>query len=156
VTRADPGEPRPAAPPPDRPLVNETVRLNAYRKAVRQGSLKAILYMGDNRSELFDLAADPGERHDLAADRPDDRRRLLRALYGEVDLLSGGWNLVWSSDGRARRFQGRITTTGIFRSIVPLFPERGTDRGRPHLVFNDASPGKVTAFTVAPYESTVT
>jgi arylsulfatase A-like enzyme len=149
-----------APPAAGRTLVSETVRLNSYRKAVRQGALKLIQSMGDNRSELYDLAADPGERRDLAAQRPEDRRRLLRALYSEVDLLSGGWNLVWSSDGRPRRFRGRIRTTGIVRSVVPLFPESGKyviERGD-SLEFEDAGQTGESglAFTVAPPDAPVT
>lgn len=37
--------------------------------------------------ELYDLRTDPGERANVAADRPDDVERLLRALLG---TLSGG------------------------------------------------------------------
>src|SRR5439155_1553810 len=37
-----------APPPEDRPLVNETVRLNAYRKAVRLGDRKLIHFMDEN------------------------------------------------------------------------------------------------------------
>ncbi len=38
--------------------------------AVRQGSMK-YLVAGDGREWLFDLSADPGEEHDLAATNPD-------------------------------------------------------------------------------------
>ncbi len=146
-------------PPPDRTLVSETIRLNAFRKAVRQGPLKLIHFMDQNRAELFDLSADPAEARDLSGSRPADRLRLMRALFAEVDLLSGGWNLRWSSDGRRRRFQGQIRTTGAFRTIVPLFPERGkyvVERGDT-LSFTDADQSSASglSFTVAPYESKV-
>jgi len=114
-----------AAPAADRPLVCETIRLNAHLKAVRRGPLKLIQSMDENRAELYDLAADPRESADLSARRPDDRQALARALFSRVDFLSGGWNIRWSSDGARRRFQGQIRTKGIFRTVVPLFRERG-------------------------------
>jgi arylsulfatase A-like enzyme len=149
-------------PPPaaDRPLVSETVRLNAYRKAVREGPLKLIRFMGENRTELYDLASDPQERHDLSERRPAARQMLLRALFAQVDLLSGGWNLAWSGDGRPRRFQGQIRTDGIFRTIVPLFHERGKyilERGDT-LNFTDAGQSAESglSFTTAPADASVT
>src|SRR5204863_359276 len=146
--------------PEDRPLVNETVRLNAYRKAVRLGDRKLIHFMDENRAELYDLALDPLEKHDLSPQRAEDRHRLARALFTEVDLLSGGWNVRWGSDGRKRRFQGQITTDGIFRTIVPMFPERGkyiVEKGN-RLSFTDAGQAAETglSFTTAPYEAKVT
>ncbi len=143
-----------------RPLVSETVRLNAYRKAVREGRLKLIRIMDENRTELYDLLADPAERRDLSEERSDDRRRLLRALFSEVDLLSGGWNMTWSGDGRKHRFQGQVRTSGILRTVVPLFPDRGkyvVEKGTT-LSFTDADQAGESGlcFTVAPYESSVT
>jgi arylsulfatase A-like enzyme len=149
-----------ASPPQaDRTLVSETIRLNAFRKAVRQGPLKLIHFMDQNRAELYDLAADPAERRDVSGSRPGDRLRLIRALFAEVDLLSGGWNLRWSSDGRRRRFQGQIRTTGSFRTIVPFFPERGkyvVERGDT-LNFTDADQASASglSFTVTPHEAKV-
>ncbi|HEU4401871.1 MAG TPA: sulfatase [Candidatus Polarisedimenticolia bacterium] len=149
-----------SGPPPDRTLVSETVRLNACRKAVRSGRLKLIQFMDENRSELYDLVDDPHESHDQAPERTEDRHRLMRLLYSEVDLLSGGWNLRWSGGGRSHRFHGRIGTTGIFRSLVPLFPGQGkyvVEQGNT-LEFTD--PGQTGAsglsFTTAPYEARVT
>jgi len=113
-------------PPAGRPLVCETIRLNAHLKAVRVGPLKLIQSMDENRAELYDLAADPREARDVAGARPDDRKALARELFSRVDYLSGGWNVRWSSDGGKRRFHGQIRTPGIFRTVVPLFREAGT------------------------------
>jgi len=49
------------------------------QQAVRQRDLKAIrtnIARGERRWQLYDLAADPQEQHDLAAQRPDDVKRL--------------------------------------------------------------------------------
>jgi len=47
--------------------------------AVRSGSLK-LVSSGADRESLFDLAADPGEAKNLAAERPEEVKK-LRALY---------------------------------------------------------------------------
>src|SRR6185503_12249091 len=142
------------------PVFSETLRLNAYRRAVREGNLKLIHVMDESRSELYDLAADPREQRDLARERPADRARLTRALFARPDLVAGGWNLRWRSDGRGRRFDGRITTTGIFRSVVPLFHEGGAYRlETPNtLSFADLDePGESgLVFTLAPETASVT
>jgi len=150
----------PQAPRDDRTLVSETVRLDAYRKAVRRGALKLIQYMDRNHVALYDLAADPRESRDIAAKRPEERRRLMRALFEEVDLLSGGWNLRWEGGGRPHRFQGQLRTGGIFRSVVPLFEDAGEyriERGDT-LSFSDV--GQIGAgglsFTTAPADAPVT
>jgi arylsulfatase A len=48
--------------------------------AIRQGNLKLIESDEDGRLELYDLGRDPGERHDLAAARPDETARLRNLL----------------------------------------------------------------------------
>ena len=48
--------------------------------AVRQGNLKLIESYEDGRLELYDLGQDPGERHDLAAERPGEAVRLRNLL----------------------------------------------------------------------------
>ncbi len=146
--------------PANRPLVSATIRLNAYRTAVRLDRLKLIRFMDRDRSELFDLEADPAERHDLAARRPDDRRALLATLFREVDLLSDGWNLSWTGDGRPARFQGQVTTDGIFRSVVPLLGAGGAydvQMGRT-LNFADIDQTRSggISFTTAPGDARVT
>ncbi len=48
--------------------------------AIRIGNLKVIEFFEDSSLKLFDLAADPGERSDLAAERPKDAELLRRRL----------------------------------------------------------------------------
>jgi arylsulfatase A-like enzyme len=145
------------APAGDRPLVCETIRLNAHLKAVRRGPLKLIQSMDENRTEMYDLTADPGERVDLSERRPEDRLALVRALFSQVDFLSGGWNVRWSSDGRKHRFQGQIRTKGIFRTVVPLFRDRGKYvlSSPSTLDFTDADQTGASglSFTLAPDDS---
>ena len=146
--------------PADRPLVSGTIRLNAYRTALRRDRLKLIHFMDRDRNELFDLEADPEERDDLAPRRPDDRRALLATLFREVDLLSGGWNLSWTGDGRPARFQGHVTTDGIFRSVVPLLGAGGSydvQMGRTlRFADIDQTQSGGISFTTAPEEARVT
>jgi arylsulfatase A-like enzyme len=51
---------------------------------MRDGDWKLIYFYAAARWELYDLASDLGERHDLAKDRPEVLKRLARRL---VDLL---------------------------------------------------------------------
>lgn len=48
--------------------------------AVRRGDEKLIWFFEDDRTKLYDLGDDPGERRDLAAERPE-RVRALRQLF---------------------------------------------------------------------------
>jgi arylsulfatase A len=49
--------------------------------AVRAGDYKLIEFFNDMRVELYDVKADVGEQHDLAAARPDVTRRLRDRLH---------------------------------------------------------------------------
>jgi arylsulfatase A-like enzyme len=46
----------------------------------RPGTEKLVEHFEDGRVELFDLASDPGERHDLAQERPERARALAARL----------------------------------------------------------------------------
>jgi arylsulfatase A-like enzyme len=48
--------------------------------AIRSGNLKLIEFFETGKAELYDLAADPGQARDLAAERPDAARDLLAKL----------------------------------------------------------------------------
>ncbi|MBN1880529.1 MAG: sulfatase [Deltaproteobacteria bacterium] len=48
--------------------------------AIRKGNMKLIHFFESDRARFYDLAADIGETHDLAAERPDEAARLLKML----------------------------------------------------------------------------
>ena len=52
----------------------------APSSTIRHGDWKLIYYHADGRYELFNLADDLGEHHDLAAERPEVRQRLADEL----------------------------------------------------------------------------
>jgi arylsulfatase A-like enzyme len=54
----------------------------------RSGDLERIEFFEGGRLELFDVAADPGERHDLADEEPETAARLAAALRGGRERLA--------------------------------------------------------------------
>ncbi|HEY1120584.1 MAG TPA: sulfatase-like hydrolase/transferase [Haloferula sp.] len=63
-------------------------------RAVTEGNLKLVLANG-SKAELFDLATDNGEKNDLAEQRPDDVKRLLKLL---AQWQSSNVKPLWGSD----------------------------------------------------------
>lgn len=60
--------------------------------AVREGNLKLVLALGEEKPELYDLATDPGEKHDLAADKPDVAARLHQKFDAwNAQLMDPRW-----------------------------------------------------------------
>ncbi|HEY8141879.1 MAG TPA: sulfatase [Kofleriaceae bacterium] len=79
-----------------RPLIESSTRVNrlAYAtqgraRVVSDGALKLRYDIESETSTLYDLAADPGERHDLSAVRPADRDRLAAALHAWMEEREG-------------------------------------------------------------------
>lgn len=56
---------------------------------VRDGRWKLIYYYESGKKELFDIPADIGEQHDLAAERPDLVRRLSKELGSYLRRVGG-------------------------------------------------------------------
>ena len=53
-------------------------------QAIREGALKLVVHMETGRTELFDLATDPGETTDLSTSRPADVARMRVDLDAAV------------------------------------------------------------------------
>lgn len=81
-------------------------------RVVIDGSIKAVFELGGRPPRLYDLAADPGEQHDLAAERP-----------GEVERLRG---LLDARSAADRRRLARLTAEAGRRGDGPH--EGGGDR----------------------------
>ena len=67
--------------------------------AVRRDNWKLIYFYEDGHKELYDIPNDIGEKHDLAAERPDVVKRLSKEL-GSFLRRSGAQRPVFRSDGR--------------------------------------------------------
>jgi arylsulfatase len=91
-------------------------------RAVRQGDWKLRWEwksFGKGDWELFDLAADPGERNDLAAKRPDK----LKAMLG-----------LWENYARANNVI--LPSRSMFETLDDQLPKRvPDDSGYPPLIY---------------------
>jgi hypothetical protein len=73
--------------------------------AVREGDLKAIVSRADRQVELYDLAADPDEQHDLAPARPREAAAYGAALFR------------WKAES-ARRLRALVAAAGLSEEEV--------------------------------------
>jgi len=55
--------------------------------ALRAGDEKLVYSWRREKSELYDLALDPGEQHDLAAERPERAAELQQRLFSWLDAV---------------------------------------------------------------------
>jgi arylsulfatase A-like enzyme len=84
-----------------------------YLLGVREGDLKYVYNATRGQDQLFDLARDPEEAHNLAAERPDVCRRLRQRLaawkqHAAGRLSDGRAALARAeAEGTARRVDGR-------------------------------------------------
>mgnify|MGYP001210811428 FL=1 len=59
----------------------------SFQSALRAGDEKLVHGWREERAELYDLATDPGEQHDLAAERPARAAELERELFRWLDAV---------------------------------------------------------------------
>jgi arylsulfatase A-like enzyme len=110
--------------------------LNPYDvKVLRRGTLKLLSWVRDGRFQLFDLASDPDERHDLSDERRDEAEQLrgeLRAWTAAASLPSNGPGLVEMNRlGTVPRMTTRIDATYPigFELLGVDLPQRPYHRG---------------------------
>jgi arylsulfatase len=103
-------------------------------RAIRQGDWKLrweYRPFGTEAWELFDLATDPGERHDLAAAHPD-RVKALLALWDEYVAAN---NVI-------------LPSRSLFEGLEETLPERfPVDAGYPPLIYKEQFVPPATAAT---------
>ncbi len=91
----------------DRPVFAGT-----YERVVVAGTLKGIFPSpGDGPARLYDLAADPGERRDLAVERPEDLARLRRLLDAQTAADLRERERLAAAAGRRERDAARPALT---------------------------------------------
>ncbi len=76
------------------------------KKCIRTNRWKYIHYPGKDRGELYDLAADPHELHNLYADQPERVAELRAQFYAKLDETED------FAHPRYERFAGRDPATG--------------------------------------------
>ena len=87
--------------------------------AMRAGKYKLIEFQADNHIELYDLAADLGERHNLAAEVPDQANELRQRLSDwlrRVDAQMARPNSAYDPDPE-RRYQGRRSFFALEKEV---------------------------------------
>jgi hypothetical protein len=93
--------------------------------AIRMGDLKAVHPGGKRGWELYDLAADPSEQHDLAADRPELLAKLTAAAEAAHTPVEEGVFFDTEIHERDRRAKfGGKDPNGI-PAKVEVMPEEG-------------------------------
>ena len=79
-------------------------------RTVTDGRWKLLVDLASGGTSLYDLAADPGERLDLAARRPGEAERLRKALRRWVEAAEGGE--LAAAVRRAREHQRQLEALG--------------------------------------------
>ncbi len=94
--------------------------IGAYRK----GDYKLLYYMVQRKVELYNLAADPYERDDLALSRPDLVEEMLDELYREV--LAHGTKMPKPGSNTWQSEQENLVANGLLAALPPV-PDAAPD-----------------------------
>lgn len=71
----------------------------SYASVLRDGDEKLVYLWKREASELYDLASDPGEEHDLAAERPERVAELQARLFRWLDEVGAARPVRAADDG---------------------------------------------------------
>jgi arylsulfatase A-like enzyme/Tfp pilus assembly protein PilF len=115
-------------------------------------------YIHGPRPELYDLDADPGELHDLIAERPDDARRLRAALerFLETHATAGASAIEEIDDTTRRRLEALGYLHGsdtVAKEITETLAEGGIPPQDRVGDLNDLSAAKHLLFKGRPAEA---
>lgn len=85
---------------------------NGYSKAIRRGDWKLYINKKNDKIFLYNLATDPGEKHDLSSEHPDILKQLAAELehWEKTQTIKPAWpsiaNVVIDVDGEKYYFPG--------------------------------------------------
>jgi choline-sulfatase len=121
--RAAPQANRPCGIPTDC-LVAESIAHRPEMKVLRCPPWKLFFDPFFGATELYDLASDPGEKHNLIDERPEVASRMSDELLILEKYYPGGWFIAWRGDGH-QRVRGRVTLqSGLIEAVAHnFFPE---------------------------------
>jgi arylsulfatase A-like enzyme len=94
--------------PIDRLVWHHDVEIDHPQTAMRQGDLKLVHYWDTKQDFLYDLAADLGERQNLAAQKPEQAARMLAVLKAHVRAGLGETKFALLESGKFESTDSRV------------------------------------------------
>ncbi|NLH47420.1 MAG: sulfatase-like hydrolase/transferase [Myxococcales bacterium] len=105
----------------DRDAIAETCDVGPNRMSIISGHYKYIysprahIFMQPMEEKLFDLAADPQEKTNLLAEKPELAKKLQAALIAETGYKwRKSWKLLWGGAGSEETRRGSLSTGARF------------------------------------------
>jgi arylsulfatase A-like enzyme len=114
-----------AAVPGSEVALSEYVCFGDEIKSLRTPIEKLILSPTTGNARLFDLRADPHERHDVAAQRPDVTAALRDWVERELVASHDGFHLLGRSGRRPNVLRARLHAVTAFTNVALSSPEPG-------------------------------
>jgi arylsulfatase A-like enzyme len=96
-----------------RPAFMESSRFASNLIGIRRPDRKVVADLNENRTMLFDLAADPGELEDRAVAEPERLAAAEEDLGAAIAFLPDRWLLRWFGQ-EAASLEGRVESPGHF------------------------------------------